>query len=332
MKSGKTEAAILDWLGEGAELIDTINDDPQPSHQSTIDQLNINNVRSSFVRKTESFELIPSTKCCPWNYADRSEAEMGDLKSLEDSIKNHGQLEPILVRPCNKDTSIKYEIIFGNRRWRACHNLNVPIKAIVKNLSDQESAIAQKEENENRKGISYYSRAIFYKKLLNDGVFVTEKDLADSMKIPKQTLNDIMSYTRIDETLLNKLQFPHKLSKKMASKLATLSKKISLGTLSPSYVDALYSILPDIDAKKISYRTIDTRIEKLTLLPENNGSSIKKADSSSLFKITTDSFGNVNIFISNNFLNNCSICDIEKALSELQSARADRHMKENKMS
>ncbi len=310
-RNNKTEAAILDWLGDGAALIDTIDDD---STQTKPMETTEHNNRLPFVRKTESFELIPSTRCFPWNYADRLEEEMGDLKSLEESIKNHGQQEPILVRPNNTS---KYEIIFGNRRWRACKNLNIPIKAIIKHLSDQEAAIAQKEENENRQSISDYSKAMFYKKLLDNGVFTTEKHLADTMKIPKQTFNDLMSYTRIDESILKNILLPSKLGKKMAAKLASISKKMSSGMLSSAYIEALFLMLPEIGAKKISYRTIDLKLEQLMLEKEEPQHSILNNSSFKFFETTKDTAGNVSITIKKDFLTHCQLCDIEKALSYL---------------
>ena len=51
----------------------------------------------------------------------------------------------------------KYEVIFGERRWRACQLANVPFKAIVRDLTDSEAALLQIVENEQRQDLSEYA-------------------------------------------------------------------------------------------------------------------------------------------------------------------------------
>lgn len=57
------------------------------------------------------------------------------IEELADSIKSHGQEQPIIVYP--KDASGKYRIQKGERRWRACKQAGVPVEAIV-NKKDQD--------------------------------------------------------------------------------------------------------------------------------------------------------------------------------------------------
>lgn len=61
--------------------------------------------------------------------------KFGGIEELADSIKSHGQEQPIIVSP--KDASGKYRIQKGERRWRACKLAGVPVEAIV-NKKDQE--------------------------------------------------------------------------------------------------------------------------------------------------------------------------------------------------
>ena len=57
------------------------------------------------------------------------------IEELADSIKSHGQEQPIIVYP--KDANGKYRIQKGERRWRACKQAGVPVEAIV-NKKDQD--------------------------------------------------------------------------------------------------------------------------------------------------------------------------------------------------
>ena len=74
-----------------------------------------------------------------------------ELNKLADSIKQHGVIEPILVRP----VSNKYEIVAGERRYKASTLAGkTTIPAIVKELSDKESAILAFIENNKREDVS----------------------------------------------------------------------------------------------------------------------------------------------------------------------------------
>ena len=99
---------------------------------------------------------------------------------------------------------------------------NVPLKAILKRLTDQEAAVAQKEENSNRENLSDLSRAKSFKKMIEKGLFSSASQLAISMNISKQTMSEIMSFNKIPSAILEALPSPHSLSRRSAAKLATI--------------------------------------------------------------------------------------------------------------
>lgn len=171
----------------------------------------------------EIIELSPSD-CVLWQFADRPQEELGDISQLAQSMKMHGQQEPALVRPASSG-KYKYEIIFGNRRWRAAAQVDIKLLAVVKELNDKEAARCQKEENENRQHLSDYARALSYRSQIDSGVFSTEKELAQYLGISKQTLNDIMAYLRVPAEIRESISNFRYLSKSMVIKLAFLAKK-----------------------------------------------------------------------------------------------------------
>ena len=77
-------------------------------------------------------DYINPKDCRRWQYADRSSFEMGDLFLLAEDIKQNGQIEPIIVRSLKGSSELKYEVIAGSRRWQACLQHNLPLKAIVR--------------------------------------------------------------------------------------------------------------------------------------------------------------------------------------------------------
>ena len=87
--------------------------------------------------------------------------ENEDLRKLEESINEHGVLEPILVRP--KDNG-RYEIISGHRRKRASELLGIKtIKCIIKDLDDDQAIINMVDSNLHREKILPSEKAFAYK-------------------------------------------------------------------------------------------------------------------------------------------------------------------------
>lgn len=86
------------------------------------------------------------------------------LDELIASMRESGQQVPILVRPHpTKDNH--YQAAYGHRRLRAAIVLERPVKAIVRQLSDEELIVAQGQENGPRVDLSFIERALFAKRL-----------------------------------------------------------------------------------------------------------------------------------------------------------------------
>lgn len=164
---------------------------------------------------------IACSEIMPWRFSDRPENEMGDINDLAESIKKHGQQSPALVRKNGQ----QYELIFGNRRWRACAQIQTDLLCrIVPGLDDKTAAALQTLENMEREDLSDYARAISFKKMLDNKVFETEMQLSEKLRIPRATLNDILSYTRLPIEVSSQLANIHKISRRVIVKLAVLSK------------------------------------------------------------------------------------------------------------
>jgi ParB family transcriptional regulator, chromosome partitioning protein len=82
------------------------------------------------------------------------------LHALVESIRESGQQVPILVRP-HPDNKDRYQIAFGHRRVRAAAQLGVKIRAVVRDLTDQELVVAQGKENLDRRDLSFIEKAFF---------------------------------------------------------------------------------------------------------------------------------------------------------------------------
>lgn len=84
----------------------------------------------------------------------------GDIDGLLSSIREQGQQVPILVRP-HPELSGRYQVAFGHRRLRAVSELGLPVKAVVRELTDEQLVVAQGQENNEREDLTFIEKARF---------------------------------------------------------------------------------------------------------------------------------------------------------------------------
>ncbi|MCJ2877507.1 plasmid partitioning protein RepB [Rhizobium pusense] len=88
----------------------------------------------------------------------------GEIDGLLASIREQGQQVPILVRP-HPDQPGRYQVAFGHRRLRAVSDLGLPVKAIVRELTDEQLVVAQGQENNEREDLTFIEKARFAHRL-----------------------------------------------------------------------------------------------------------------------------------------------------------------------
>jgi len=90
------------------------------------------------------------------------------FEDLRNSIREHGQEIPVLLRP-HPERQGQYQIAYGHRRVRAARDLGIPVKAVVRTLSDDQLVVAQGVENAAREDLSFIERALFAERLETRG-------------------------------------------------------------------------------------------------------------------------------------------------------------------
>ncbi len=109
--------------------------------------------------------LINITKIEPNREQPRKNFDEDSLEELADSIKQFGLLQPIIVQ----DRKTYYEIIAGERRWRAAKKAGLKeVPVIVKNLTEQEIVEISLIENIQRENLNPIEEAQAYKRLLTE--------------------------------------------------------------------------------------------------------------------------------------------------------------------
>ncbi|MCL6612503.1 MAG: ParB/RepB/Spo0J family partition protein, partial [Peptococcaceae bacterium] len=97
------------------------------------------------------------------------------LGELAGSIREHGVVQPIVVRPLEDG---KYELIAGERRWRACLELGMQkIPAVIRDYGDMEAAAVALIENVQRENLNPLEEARAYKILMED-FGLTQEDVS----------------------------------------------------------------------------------------------------------------------------------------------------------
>ena len=107
---------------------------------------------------------IPIEKIVPNRYQPRTVFDDDKIEELARTIHTHGVIQPIIIRQMDDE---KYEIIAGERRFRAMTKLKwSEVPAIIRNLSDKETASIALIENLQREELTAIEEAVAYQKLL----------------------------------------------------------------------------------------------------------------------------------------------------------------------
>ncbi len=108
-------------------------------------------------------------------FQPRQQTDAQELAALTDSIRKHGVLQPIIVRPIRD----RYEVVAGERRWHAAEAAGLQaIPAVVRQMTDQEALELALVENLQRTDLNPLERARAYKRLI-DEFHLTQDQIAE---------------------------------------------------------------------------------------------------------------------------------------------------------
>ncbi len=148
---------------------------------------------------TDKIVMVKLSKIEPDRNQPRKNFKEDELNDLADSIKNLGLIEPITVQ---KKRDI-YEIITGERRWRAAKlaGLN-EIPVIVRKYSEEEKVLVQLVENIQREALDPIEEARTYKRLLSE-FDLKQDELAGRIGKNRTTITNSMRLLNLDERVQN---------------------------------------------------------------------------------------------------------------------------------
>jgi ParB family chromosome partitioning protein len=99
---------------------------------------------------------------------DRLGVDAADQENLVAQIREHGQQVPILVRP-HPDQNNRYQVAYGHRRLAAVKELGIAVRAVVRELTDEQLVVSQGQENNARTDLTFIERSFFAYRLERRG-------------------------------------------------------------------------------------------------------------------------------------------------------------------
>lgn len=129
-------------------------------------------------------------------YQPRKDIEPESLQELADSIKAQGVMQPIVVRPVSDR---KYEIIAGERRWRATQlaGLDV-IPAVVRDVSDEAAIAMALIENIQREDLNPIEEAVALQRLQQE-FDLTQQEVAEAVGKSRSTVANLLRLMSLQE-------------------------------------------------------------------------------------------------------------------------------------
>lgn len=134
----------------------------------------------------------------PNPYQPRIQMDEDSLEELSASIKEKGVVQPIIVRSMGTD---KYEIIAGERRFRACKMAGLPeVPAIVKEVNDADAVAIAIMENIQREDLNAVELARAYNSLMNE-FSLTQEQLAVTVGKSRPSVANIMRLLQLPQEI-----------------------------------------------------------------------------------------------------------------------------------
>ncbi|MBA5723963.1 ParB/RepB/Spo0J family partition protein [Candidatus Liberibacter sp.] len=208
---------------------------------------------------SEHYVSIQSISPSPYNPRDSFDSE--ELQELADSIRCHGIVQPVLVREIDKNS---YEIIAGERRWRAAQLAKLSeIPVIIRNMDEKSSLEIAIIENVQRKDLNPLEEAFGYEKLISEYEY-TQNDLGKIIGKSRSHISNILRLLKLPDPV-----------KEMLSK-----GDLSLGHARALILTANPLALAEIIvSKKMSVRDTEELVRKAENREKNIRNSLK-ADAS----------------------------------------------------
>lgn len=243
--------------------------------------------KSLEIAKQEVFVNI--TKVEPNREQPRKNFDEDALIELSESIKQFGVLQPLLVQ----DKKDYYEIIAGERRWRAAKLAGLKeVPVIIKDLTAQEIVEISLIENIQREDLNPIEEAMAYKRLLND-FNLKQDEVADRVSKSRTAVTNSMRLLKLDERVQQMV---------VDDMITTGHARALLGI---GDAEKQYALAQQIFDEKLSVRETEKLVKKI----QKQKDEVQKKPADDVFSIVYQ--------------------DLEQRLKNIMGTKVNIHQKDN---
>lgn len=253
-KLGRGLDALLGDVTTPAKTIENAKNEPESSEKKVGDRL----------------AELPIEKLQRGVYQPRSYMDEDSLQELADSISAQGVLQPILVRPLPSKAD-QYEIIAGERRWRASQLANLEtVPVIIRDIPDEVTLAVALIENIQRENLNPIEEAVGLHRLMEE-FELTHQQVANHVGRSRSAVSNLLRLLTLEERV---------------------KEMVFSGHLEMGHARALLSLPKEqqyVLAKKVADQQLSVRqTEALTKQSESSTTKKKKASLSADVKRLQD--------------------------------------------
>lgn len=192
---------------------------------------------------------VPVERVQPNRYQPRAVFNNEKISELAQTIHTHGMIQPIVLRRLNEE---EYELIAGERRWRAVQSLGwQTIPAIIRDMNDSQTASVALIENLQREELTVIEEALAYARLLELHQ-ITQEALAQRLGKSQSTIANKLRLLKLPETVQQAI---------MDKQITERHARALIGLKDPELQER---VLAEIIEKQLNVKQTEDRIAKLS--------------------------------------------------------------------
>ncbi|WP_409421426.1 ParB/RepB/Spo0J family partition protein [Pseudaeromonas sp. ZJS20] len=181
-------------LGKGLDAL--LGTSQAARHKQLIDDIKTDQVRERSESTQGELRRLPVAWLKPGKYQPRKDMSQEALEDLANSIRAQGVIQPIVVRPLGEQ---QYEIIAGERRWRACQLVRLTeVPCLVKDVPDEAAVAIALIENIQREDLNAIEEAVALQRLLEE-FGLTHQALAEAVGKSRSAVSNLLRLNQLND-------------------------------------------------------------------------------------------------------------------------------------
>ena len=232
---GSRTLAHEETLQSGSSSPNTADTDPDVSRETSDDPSARTDMGQLEVVPGAEFAEIPVADIHPNRKQPRQIFDEDELAELAFSVKELGILQPVVVRPSREGEGAKYELVMGERRWRAVQKAGLnSVPAIIRETADDDLLRDALLENLHRSQLNPLEEAAAYQQLLEE-FGATQDELSRRIGRSRPQISNTLRLLRLP---------------------ALVQRRVAAGVLSSGHARALLGLTDPAEMERLAQRVV----------------------------------------------------------------------------